>query len=71
MENSASRLEELIQNQPYALKEQWENVSLLARATQVAWVEGCEILWKHRSLLELSKELILTSFAFPSFGSII
>ena len=59
LERSAIRLEELILNQPETLKEYSEGISLLEWATCVAWLEGCRILWEHRSLLDsMGKEVV-------------
>jgi hypothetical protein len=67
LERSATRLEELIQSQPEILKEYSEGISLLEWADRIAWLEGCEILWKHRSLLDLrGKEAALASIDLTS-----
>lgn len=64
LERSATRLEELIQNRPESLKEDSESTGLLEWAIRIGWLEGCEILWKHRSLFNLrGKESVITSFA--------
>jgi hypothetical protein len=64
LERSVTRLEELIQNQPESLKEDSDGIGLLEWAICIAWLEGCKILWKHRSLFNSrGKEAVPTSFA--------